>query len=229
MNSKLLKASLAGVAALAVAAGGTTFAAWSDFDTVDNNVAGADVLALNLSGAVAPFTGVLQAPGVGSTIEREFVVASRVGESVPEATLRLRILDLLGIEDGCSSNSEGFAEGGVDAADPAAGCLDPLSEGQFPEESRVTISSTNVPTTDLANACNSGLHPRGGRQGSISLRALFNNTAATPVNLLAAGQTLSEGEGVCVGIAIQLPVTATNAVQGDSAEFDIEYLLDQIV
>ena len=31
MNKKLVRGSLAGVAAIALAAGGTTFAAWSDF------------------------------------------------------------------------------------------------------------------------------------------------------------------------------------------------------
>ena len=37
MNSKLVKGSLAGVACLALAAGGSTFAAFSDFGTIADN------------------------------------------------------------------------------------------------------------------------------------------------------------------------------------------------
>ena len=48
MNSKLIKGSLAGVAALALAAGGTTMAAWSDFG-VESTSAGAGILKLNVS------------------------------------------------------------------------------------------------------------------------------------------------------------------------------------
>ena len=40
MNKKLIKASVAGAAALALAAGGTTFASWSDFGSISDNLGG---------------------------------------------------------------------------------------------------------------------------------------------------------------------------------------------
>ena len=83
MNSKLVKASLAGVAALAVTAGGTTCAAGSDFATAGDS-AGAGYLKLNLAdrqGAaptIAPFS---LAPGQNKT--QEFYLASADSGNTP--------------------------------------------------------------------------------------------------------------------------------------------------
>ena len=53
MNSKLIKGSLAGVAVVALAAGSTTFAAWSDF-VGHWSGAGAGMLKLNVGFARKP-------------------------------------------------------------------------------------------------------------------------------------------------------------------------------
>jgi hypothetical protein len=78
------------------------------------------VLALNLGGSgLAGFSNVLMAPGVSSTIERQFVVASRNGVAVPLASLRMQLENLVGTENGCDSNSE---EAEQLAATPPTSC-----------------------------------------------------------------------------------------------------------
>ena len=220
MNKKILGSVAALVAVLALVAGGT-FAAWSDFDVYDNS-AGAEHLTLDVSNAVTQgFVQTAMAPGVNR--EFDFVVASRDGQVVPNAALTLALQNLVGTEDGCQGNSETLDDAGL-CATPGSGA----SLGEYIEDARISINASS-PTTDIANACNSGLHPRGSRQGSISLEQLFNNTATTPVNLLTAGETLQPGEGICVAMGLELPVGADNASQGDSATWDFRYDLTQIV
>ena len=216
MNSKLIKGSLAGVAVVALAAGSTTFAAWSDWDSLTGSQSGADQLTLVLGEPNSRnFDDLKLAPGERGDFE--FVVASREGETVTAADLRVQLTNLVGTEDGCTStNSEA-------AVDP--NCNDMTSEGEFIDQARIIVNASQ-PTTDLANACSD---PRGSRQGPISLRALRDNSAASPVNLLDPGVTLGPGEGICVAMGINLPASADNATQGDSASFDLKFLLDQVI
>jgi hypothetical protein len=218
MNHKLLKASMAGVAALAVAAGGTTFAAWSDFGVVANDV-GADALVLELDArngsGTEGFHEVQMAPGVNR--EFDFIIASRPGgEVVPSADLNLQLVNLDDSGDTVTSNSEDVAEDGL-----LDGVVSP--EGEFDDEAVITINASN-PTTS-STPCS---EPRGSRQSSITLRDLFNATATSPVNLLPAGTVLKPGEKVCVGMGLQLPkASATDASQGDQASFDLLFNLIQ--
>ena len=79
MNKHIVKGGLAGVAVLALAAGGSTFASWSDYDVLGGSQAGAEELALNLGEPNSQnFDNMKLAPGVGS--DYEFVVTSRTGE-----------------------------------------------------------------------------------------------------------------------------------------------------
>ena len=94
MKNKLVKASLAGVAVVAIAAGGTTFSAWSDYDTLEGSQAGAEELTLVLNEPnTQNFDNMKLAPGVGNDFE--FVVASRQGQTIPNASLRLQLVDLI--------------------------------------------------------------------------------------------------------------------------------------
>ena len=85
MNSKLIKASLAGVAAIAVAAGGNTFATFSDQAVVEDNTSGAGILRLNLDDPTTlKFSDIRLAPHDGSEgpynyYEHEFFLASNDG------------------------------------------------------------------------------------------------------------------------------------------------------
>lgn len=217
MNTKLVKASLAGVAAIAVATGGTTFAAWSDFRVSENDVQ-ADSLVLDLDARNASdaigFDEAQMAPGVNR--EFDFVVASRPGgEVVPSADLNVVLSNLQDGGDTTSSNSEDVIEGGLD------GAVTP--EGELDDEAVISINASQ-PTTS-ATPCSEA---RGGRQSTISVRQLATNTATAPVNLLDPGVVLEPGEKICVGMGLQLPAsTATDASQGDGMTFDLVFNLIQ--
>ena len=156
------------------------------------------------------------APGVGNDFE--FVVASRSGQTIPTADLAMQLTNLVGKEDGCTStNSEKDVDGD---------CNDTATSGEFLDEARIIVN-VSQPTTD-ADACNSTTHPRGNIQGPISLRSLYNNTAGTPIDLLD-GDTLAPGERICVAMGLNMPASATNASQGDSASWDLKFLLDQVI
>ena len=218
MNSKLLKASIAGAATLAIAASTSTFALWSDHDTLSGSKAGAEQLALVLGEPNSQsFDNMKLAPGVGG--DYEFVVASRTGQTIPTADLRMQLTNLVGKEDGCTStNSEKDVDGD---------CDDTATSGEFIDEARIIVNASQ-PTKD-EDACDSTTHPRGARQGSISLRSLYNNTGATPLKLLPQGTYLAPGEKICVSLGLNMPTSASNASQGDSASFDLKFLLDQVI
>ena len=218
MHRKLLKAGLAGVAALGLAAGGTTFAAWSDYGVKADNQAGADKLALNLNEpGTTEFDKLNMYPGGSGDFE--FIVASRQGDAVPNASLTLALVDLLSNDNACSSQTE------EDVDDCEA-----VTEGEFDDEARIIVNASNVISNiaSVSNACDSSAYPRGGRQSSISIRDFFNQTGTTKLNVLPAGETLQAGEGICVALGINLPSGATNAVQGDDVDFDLRFDLAQV-
>lgn len=228
MNSKLFKASLAGVAAIAVTAGGTTFAAWSDFTTDNGNTVGADTLALDVDESQSVrFDDVKLAPGVGRDLA--FYVASRDGVTVPDADLTMTIKNLVGEEDGCSSNSEATAEKGSEttASDPGAPCATTTgNEGQFIHQALYYVQArkTDDPSTCSTSALDS-------RQLNKKLSLMED----VPVNLLAPTDVLSGGDGVCVLAHVFMPnnqsqygLVADDKSQGDSATFDIRFDLTQV-
>ena len=65
MNKKIVRGGLAGVAVLALAAGGSTFASWSDYDQINGNEteAGHLKLDLNSTGSINNVGGNAIAPG----------------------------------------------------------------------------------------------------------------------------------------------------------------------
>lgn len=208
MNKKLVRGSLAGVAVIALAAGSSTFSAWSDFDTIADNAAGADQLTLDLnktgSQSINKFT---LAPGV--TNAKQFVVSSRTGDTVPTAALSVSMADLVGTEDGCTSTNSELA---VDSD-----CANTSTAGEFIEEAEIRFYAS-VPKTDAATACSSNTgSPVGG----------WYKLDEVPASV-ALGD-LAKGESRCILAEVRLPVGATNASQGDSAAFDLRFDLKQNV
>ena len=213
MNKKILASLTAIVAVLGLIAGGT-FAAWSDFDEYDNS-AGAEHLTLDTDArsGVIGFSQEAMAPGVNR--EFDFVVASRDGQVVPRAFLELTLQNLIGTENGCEGNSETLADGGDCADGPVSG----VGEGEFIDEAMIGIN-VSQPTTS-ATPCD---EPRG---SVVTSRPLSQLLADGTVDLLQ-GDTLAPGEKICVGMGLSLPTaTATNASQGDSAEWEFRYDLIQ--
>lgn len=208
MNNKLLKGTLAGVAVVALAAGGGTFASWSDYDTVEDNTVGADLLKIDLSTQnKASFDRVHLAPGVSQ--DTLIVVANTTGNTIPAADLSVTLTNLVGEEDGCTStNSE------QDVDSDCAG----NNEGEFASEAIYVVNAA-APSAD--GTCS----PRGARLGTTVLAAAED----LKVDLLPAGVDLEPGQKVCVAMGIALPANASNASQGDRASFDLRFDLEQVL
>jgi predicted ribosomally synthesized peptide with SipW-like signal peptide len=212
MNSKLVKASLAGVAALALAAGGSTFAAWSDFADVTGNSAGAGELVLNIEGpngqeAVQQASFGNFAPGEGQDVTR--YLASQQGDAVPTANLSVVMNELKNADNLCSSNSEA-AEDSCEFEDAAG--------GEFGQSANIKIQVTG-PTT--AGSC--------GQAGSATLpySEVYNGSINGLAGISQALGSLSDGQGVCMKSTVTLPHSATNNSQGDSATWDWHFDLVQ--
>lgn len=234
MNSKLIKAGVAGAAVIALAAGGGTFASWSDFATDTGNHVGADTLALTVNEPSSlHFDDVKLAPGV--VHDYAFYVASRSGTTVPDADLKVTIQNLVGTENGCDSNSEAYTEsnGAIsDKSDAAAPCnvnKNVAGTGQFPQEAAYYLQAGKV--SDPSQCNTNGATLPWDPQLNKQLSAMNN----VPVNILPAGQVLAGGQAVCVLAHVFMPksagevagVTPSNASQGDQASFDVRFDLTQ--
>lgn len=214
MNNKLLRGTLAGVAAIALAAGGSTFAAWSDFDSIDDNEVKADEFALVLNpGGSAVFDETAMRPGEAS--ERMVTLAGRTGKAT-RSNLSMTLTGLQGSEDGCTNTNSEKA----DDAD-----CDGTNEGEFIRDAKLIVNSYAVGT---ATSCDN--------LGSAKPKAVtgVNGLALTELNdkklnLLADGDTLGPGQKVCVATLLYLPKDVNNASQGDSGAFDLDFLLEQDV
>lgn len=225
MNSKLVKGGLAGVACLALAAGGATYSAWSDFQQVNNNETDAGHLVLNLNGTgtISNVGGTAIAPGESRTIDMYVASADLAG--VPLADLSVKFQHLVNKENGCTSNSE-IAE------DP--NCADPNDTGEFGQEGYVRVRYTDpAPTNQITFASNNCSAPSGYIHSVDYTPASDNDTTHYPRlgAFTAAGNhalgSLAGGQGVCIRFDIGLDPTADNKVQGDSSTWDMQYDLVQ--
>lgn len=222
MNRKLLMGGLAGVAAIALAVGGTTYSAWSDFQNVTGNETDAGHLVLNLNGtgAISNVGGMAIAPGQSRTIDQYLTSADLAG--VPSADLTVSIQNLLDQENGCTGNSEVVA-------DP--NCASATDPGEFSQQSYLRIRYSDPSTSAVFSGGNcqnaSLIHSYGyspaNDNNTEDYPSLHDVWAASPISL----GTLTAGQGVCVRFDLGLPVSATNASQGDSSTFDLRYDLTQ--
>lgn len=233
MNKKLVKAALAGVAAIGLIGGGSTLAAWSDFGNIKDNSIGAGFLKLNLNGqtgstAAAPISWGKLAPGMSG--QRMIWIASNDGQSVPKGNLSITVSNLQNQENSCSSNSEVVA-------DP--GCANAGDQGELSHI--LNVQSSYYPEIKDANAC--ATYPgQGGynafwasNQGDLDTAVGKTYPLKEPTG--NANLVLSPGEGVCVGLSAYWPQNPSNQVsganaddnvaQGDSLSFDIRFDLTQ--
>lgn len=227
MNSKLIKASLAGVAAIAVAAGGTTFAAWSDFQVSDQNDAGAGILKLTVApntGSDLLFDSTKMAPG-GINGERLVYVSSNDGASTPSGRLFLSLKDVVGTEEGCATNGE---------SEDDANCSDTTSGGDFIDDALLQVTSYAV---NSPGECTQSYAPTlkrvtGQHGGSLTwwrTQAPYEVTGdgTTLVGGGANRSYLAPGQGLCVSMNLSLASAVDNASQGDSAVFKTRFDLEQ--
>lgn len=230
MNNKLVKGSLAGVAALALAAGGSTFAAWSDLGFVNNNKAGAGHLVLNVGKSITSSESMLLAPGENQSID--FYIASNDGHSVPNGELFITLKDLVDHEDGCTSNSEAVAENGGDenvpfqpGYDAALACGSNVTgndNGELSKEARMEIIQYGPSANGVC-----------GNPASNSVVQNFATVEGLENTKLPVVQ-LAPGEGTCVRAIVKLnvdpnPAAADNKVQGDSISWNFRFDLEQVI
>lgn len=238
MNSKLVKASLAGTAAVALVISGGTLAAWSDNFTDDGNTVGAGELTLNVvqetgNGPKMGFDNVRLAPADGK--DEYVLVSSNDGNSVPNGILQVTIQDLTDDENGCQNNGERDAEAGA--------CDAPGDTGEFSENARIKLTAyratdTNPNLPGVQKDCGNNVAGGGeysgtgtGKYTAIASQTLDAADAAGPhtfkVSGTGADMVLAPGDALCVGASIVLPGTTGNEVQGDSSSFDLYYELIQ--
>lgn len=187
-----------GVVALAMLGGGT-FAAWSDFDTIEDNELGAGKLQLVVGhkGATQFWQPGNIAPGKHKF--QDVYVASNDGDSVPRGDLYVRLENLVDIEDGCTNTN------GEKAVDP--NCDTPGATGDFSTQAKVELASYKP----IWGECTTlGVFPKSINPGGTLLADIED------VDYRIA--TLAPGDDICIRVEVSLPVTADNAVQGDSSE-----------
>jgi hypothetical protein len=236
MNSKLMKASLAGVAAIAVAAGGSTFAAWSDFQVWNNNASGAGTLTLSTT---TPGNQVFNVGNLtpGQVYEKESYLLSNKGSSTPNGHISLSLLNLVGHEGGCGTGNQVV----VDDSDCATDTV-----GEFPQDAKVFIKTKSSDQTTCGVVPANDPNPTGSEKAIVGALDINGTSPASQVSLqqlavmgpvqLARFGTASPtfdptlfkpGEGICVDVFVYLPKTVNNEVQGDSATFDLRADLTQ--
>lgn len=226
-TKKLAAGASAGVLALALLGGGT-FALWSDFDTVEGNQLSAGTLELELTdrsgSAVTPISMDNLAPGENRS--QDFIIANRGDDTdaLDGALVTVTLEDLVGKEDGCSSNSEI----GVDAD-----CNNAESGGEFATESNIQFA----------------YGPRSA-DGECSYQIRQNFELAGAEDEVIQLGNIDSDEAVCLRIEAGLPsglgpngdggdgndgidfgpnTDSTNASQGDSATFDLRFDLKQVI
>lgn len=225
MNKKILKASLAGTAVVALAAGGGTMASWSDFQDLTGNDAGAGVLTLHVdanTGSDFLFDHVKMAPG-GLDAQRNVYVASNDLESTPSGQLYLSLKDVTGHEDGCNGNSEVIA-------DP--NCADTTGEGQFIDDAilQVTSYGVNSPGDCTQSYAPSSKVVTAMYGGSLTQWKSYPAHELTGNGIPLGGvdrHYLAPGQGLCVSMSISLAYAADNASQGDDVSFTTHFSLEQ--
>lgn len=249
MNNKLIKASLAGAAAIAITAGGATFAAFSDFGNIHNNSVGAGFLKLDLNAGQgsAPLAFGNLAPGMNSF--RTIWVASNDGQSVPNANLSVQFLNLKDTAAPCSTSlGKASADNGC-TVDPSTDAITGTpTAGHLSQE--LTFQTQYYPQITDPQTCQATLATTYPSYLSV-LPAdhpgdMFESATAGTKYTLQDGNTpaaplvLKPGQGVCIGIGAFWPNGPTdsahqtnpaypvdNAAQGDSMAFDVHFDLTQ--
>lgn len=240
MNKKIVRGSLAGIAVIAIAAGGGTFASWTDSGSVNDNHVGAGFLRLNLngqSGGVAPLNwGRLDPGGVNV---RTIWVASDDGGSVPSARLKATFYNLDDQENSCSSDSERRAD--PNNCDGNAARTGELSH-------ILNVQTSYYPEASEAQCATYPTNPPGASDGYDVFFASLQGDLFDAASGAGHTYTLHEkdttiplilqpGDGICVGFRAHWPanpsaqVTAPydndDVAQGDSMSFDVKFTLEQ--
>lgn len=247
MNHKLLKASIAGAAVIALAAGGSTYAALSDFGNITGNSVGAGFLKLQLNAGTGsqPLDFKSLAPNMNAN--QTVWVASNSGDSVPNANISLTFQHLVDTAAPCSTSlGKATADPGCTVTEPGDVIGGTPTEGHLSQmlsfRAAYYPSITDPQTCQTTAPFHAPLNDiLAGYPGNMNVAA----TAGTPFQLKDLSGNplvLQPGQGVCILIQASWPYSAAhpdyphftnsaypvdNAAQGDSMKFDARFDLTQ--
>jgi len=228
MNSKLVKASLAGAAAIALAAGGGTYAGWSDFGSSSlTTTDGYLHLVVGQNGvAGAP---IHQSLAPGQNQDLDYFLTSADSGNTPIGQLSATIKNVTDKEDGsaCTTNSEALAEAPQDV-DVHGMPTNPLNDcgtvGELSHEAKLSVKVGAPVNGSCTTAVLTDLTPIGNPNGEGNTP--FLSTANNQTYLLA--DHLNPGDGICVRVRTFLPTNADDKVQGDIVDYDTHFDLTQV-
>jgi predicted ribosomally synthesized peptide with SipW-like signal peptide len=215
MNSKLVKGSLAGVACIALAGGGSTFAAFSDFGSIADNSVQAGILKLNLNNqngsAAAPLDFGNFIPGT-SWVNNVWV-ASSDSASVPNAMLSMKVENLRDFENGCASSSEKVADPNCSSSTKGDGALG----GEVSPLLGTDIYAWKPGTPGVCTS-----FPGKGDGATVSV---WHSTALKETQDISKNiGVLQGGQGYCVRIEQYMDKENTgNGAQSDGVKYDLRF------
>jgi len=229
MNRKLILGAVAGVAAIGLAVGGTTYAAYSDFGDIGNNSVAAGTLSLALGSngqGDAPMDFGHMVPGNssagGDTTGRTVWIVSNAGTSTPNANLAVTFKSLVDKAAACAT-SQGKAQGealsdinGCGGTSPGGTALTDTGTPAQGNLSRVlTFQLIYYPTITSPSDCATDLITKGSwpadpqwafasYPGNLYRSASANGGTGTSYTIMQTdGKTpvsLTPGQGACMFI-----------------------------
>lgn len=206
--NKFAKAGVAGVAALAIAAGGGTYALWSDYAVIDDNATSADRLSLSAT-EVNGFDDATRPLSPGERADFASTVTGRVGGGdITTARAYMTIQNVTDLENGCGSQTERDLDN----------CAADGDEGEFSDNAVFTLTRYN-------SSCAT-------RTGTTPNQVIFKASDARTLGSLENQRVLlgdmKNGDQFCLVKALSLPGSTGNEVQTDSVDFDFKYDLVQV-
>jgi predicted ribosomally synthesized peptide with SipW-like signal peptide len=220
MNSKLVKGSLAGVACLALAAGGSTFAAFSDFGSIADNSVQTGILKLNLNNqngsAAAPLNFGHFNPG--HSFVQNVWVASSDSASVPNAQLSVKVENIKDLENGCGSAHSEQA-------------VDPSCSGSTDGDGTLGGEVSPLLGTDMYawKPAKPGVCTDYPGAGDSATTSIWHSTPLKGTENVSKNiGVLQGGQGYCVRIEQYMPTSTGNEAQSDGVKFDLRFDLVQL-
>lgn len=196
-------AAMGGAALIAFGASGT-FASFNDVQSVTDQSAGAGSLTLTAGRTVEAAAANLDGLQPGKSVDLKYFVVNDATSDV-NGTISGGLTNLVDLENGCNTSE-------VDKPGADTDCG--WNEGEFSGVATVTGSMT-VGGTEASCAFNPSASQAQGTLASFATKKLSVPGVVTP------------GQGVCFVLRVELPSSASNAVQTDSATFGIDFRMDQ--
>jgi hypothetical protein len=245
MKRKLVSGIVAGVATLALTAGGVTYAAFSDFGNLDGNTVGAGILRVDLGPDGVGSAG-LQFSGLQpNSTKLQAVWVSNDHASTPDGDVTVSFTTIQDQAAPCSTSLAKYlgelesSVGGCSLGDVETGSSIPVpDQGNL---SRVLgFSGTYYPSVTSAADCaaiTAGSEPSGGVSFLAAARDNLGGAGPLTVDATPGSKlVLSPGDGACLGIEANWspgsgPYTPSHpsddAAQGDKLDFNLRVDLVQ--